>query len=68
MIAAVRKGRLDGAFVTCHPSDRIRGVNFEPLQFFLVGVMVPKGHRLARRTSITTDVLTEPLVAFSRKE
>jgi len=67
MIAAVREGRLDAAFVTRHPADRIRGVTFEPLRLFRVGVMVSTGHRSARKPSIA-DVLAEPLAVFSRKQ
>ena len=67
MIAAVREGRLDAAFVTRHPADRIRGVTFEPLRLFRVGVMVSTGHRFARKPSIA-DVLAEPLAVFSRKQ
>src|SRR6516225_7654372 len=69
MIAAVREGQLDAAFVTRHPSDRIRGVQFETLQLFRVGVMVQHGHRFARQNSIgISDLLTEPFAVFSRKE
>ena len=69
MIAAVREGRLDAAFVTRHPADRIRGVTFEPLRLFRVGVMVSKGHRFARKPSIAAaDVLAEPLAVFSRQQ
>ena len=47
----------------------MRGLKFEALKRFDVGVMVPKGHRFAKQQTVTkADVVSEPLALFGRKQ
>lgn len=69
MLAGLREGRLHAALMMQPSRSAARGVTFEPLRAYPVGILVSPAHRLARRRAVTmNDALAEPLVVFSRKE
>jgi DNA-binding transcriptional LysR family regulator len=69
MLAGLRAGTLDAA-LTVQPAAKVaRGLVFEKLRAYRMGVVVPPGHPFARRKSVDIrDVLAAPLVVFSQKD
>lgn len=69
MLAGLREGRLHAALMMQPSRAAARGVTFEPLRTYPIGILVPPAHPFARRRAVTMDdSLAEPLVVFSRKE
>jgi DNA-binding transcriptional LysR family regulator len=69
MLAGLREGHLHAALMMRPPKQAARGLVFEPLRTYPVGILVPPAHPLARRRVVSVgDALAEPLVVFSRKE
>lgn len=69
ILAGLRDGQLQSALTIRPHPDAMRGLRFDRLRRYRIGVCVPPGHRLARKDSVSgRDVLSEPLVAFSRKD
>lgn len=69
MLCGLRDGTLDVA-LTVKPAPRaMRGLHFETLRAYRVGVIVPHGHPLAKRRSTSAaEISAEPLVSFSRAD
>jgi DNA-binding transcriptional LysR family regulator len=69
MIAGLREGKLDIAFVV-RPSDgRLRGLRFERIMADSTFLAVSPKHPLARRRTVTlAEVAREPLIIYSRAE
>lgn len=69
MLSNLREGRLHAALMMQPGRQAARGVTFEPLRTYPVGVVVSPAHPFARRRDVTADdALAEPLAVFSRKE
>lgn len=69
MVAGLRKGELDLALMVEQPVRTMRGLQFERLRSFPVGVLVAAGHEFFRKKSVSTqEVLGQPLVGYSRKD
>lgn len=69
MLAGLREGKLQIAFLVRPGRSLLRGLHFEELSRDTMCVAVPPGHPLARGPSITTEqAAREPLVVFSPKE
>ncbi|MFN7139376.1 MAG: LysR family substrate-binding domain-containing protein, partial [Limisphaerales bacterium] len=69
MTAALLEKKIQAALIVGHPWIRIRGMTFEPLRRYRVGVIVPRTHPLARTKTLPLGALfKEQIVAFSKKE
>lgn len=69
ILAGLRDNQLQAALTVRPHPDAFRGLRFDRLRRYRIGVCVPPGHRLARKDSVTVrDVLAEPIVAFSRAD
>ena len=69
MLAGLREGKLQVAFMVRPTPAMLRGFNFSDLAREIMCVAVPPKHPLARARSVTVgQVAEEPLVVFSRKE
>jgi DNA-binding transcriptional LysR family regulator len=69
MLAGLRKGTLQIAFLVRPTRAMLRGLRFEELVEDVMRLAVPPGHRFARLRSIpVAQLAAEPLVAYSRQE
>ena len=69
MLAGVREGKLQVAFLVRPNRDRLRGLHFQELARDTMRLAVPPTHPLARLRSVTlAQTAREPLVVFSRTE
>jgi DNA-binding transcriptional LysR family regulator len=69
MLAGLRAGSLQLAFLARPLRRMVRGLRFEPLVLEPLRLAVPPGHPLARRRSVpVAEAVREPLVAYSRGE
>jgi DNA-binding transcriptional LysR family regulator len=69
MLAGLREGGLQAALMMQPSKQAARGLVFEPLRKYPVGILVPPAHSFARRRAVSVDdALAEPLVVFSRQE
>lgn len=69
MLAGLREGRLQAALMMQPSRSAARGLTFEPLRTYPVGIVVPPTHPLTRLRAVTLDdAIAEPIVVFSRKE
>jgi DNA-binding transcriptional LysR family regulator len=69
MVAGLQAKKLHAALVVDYPGLRSRELIFERLRSYRIGVMTNKEHHLATRRAVrVNEVLTEPLVVFSRNE
>lgn len=69
MLAGLRSGRLQLAFLVGIGAVRGRGLRFEPMGTLNTVLAVAPGHRWARRRSVRREALSgEPLITFSRAD
>ena len=69
MLAGVREGKLQAAFLVRPNRGMLRGLHFEELTRDTMCLAVPPYHALARNRSITVaQAAGEPLVVYSRKD
>lgn len=69
MLAGLRSGHLQLAFLVGIGAARGRGLRFEPLGKLNTVLAVAPGHRWARRRSVRREALSsEPLITFSRAD
>ncbi len=69
MLAGLREGRLHAALMMQPTKQAARGITFEKLRTYPIGVAVPANHAFGRRRGVTAqDLLAEPVVAYSRQE
>ena len=69
MIAGLRGGKLQIAFLVRPISGMLRGVNFEEILRDRICLAVALKHPLARRRTVSlADVVREPMVIYSRAE
>jgi LysR family transcriptional regulator, benzoate and cis,cis-muconate-responsive activator of ben and cat genes len=69
MIAGLREGRLQIAFMVRPTTGRLRGMHFEIIMRDAICVAVAPSHPLARRRSVRlAEVAQEPLMVYSRAE
>lgn len=69
MLAGLRKGALQIAFLVRPTRSMLRGLRFEGLARDLMCLAVPPGHRFARMRSVPlAQMAQEPLVAYSRQD
>ncbi len=69
MLAGVREGKLQVAFLVRPNRERLRGLHFQELARDTMCLAVPPGHDLARLRSVTlAQTAREHLVVFSRKD
>ncbi len=69
MLAGVRDGKLQIAFVVQPGRAMLRGLHFEELARDTMCLAMPPSHPLARLRSVTlAQAVREPLVVFSQKE
>lgn len=69
MLAGLREGKLEAAFLVQPNRGLLRGLHFEELAREPMCLAVPPGHKLARLRSVPVEQATrEPLVIFSRKD
>ncbi len=69
MLAGVREGKLQVAFLVRPTRAMLRGVRFEDLACDPMRLAVPPGHRFARVRSVPlAQAAQEPLVAYSRRD
>lgn len=69
MLAGVREGKLQVAFLVRPNRAMLRGLHFEELTRDTMCLAVPPGHNLASVRSVTlAQVAQQPLVVFSRKD
>lgn len=66
LLAGLRRGTLDGAFVGLRPLERTEGIQFVPWRREPLAAFVPFGHRFAERRELAlAELAGEPLVAVS---
>jgi len=66
MLRGLREKRLDAAFMMEPAKQSARGIVFEPLRSYRVGIAMSPIHRLVRRKSIAIcELLDEPFIAYS---
>jgi DNA-binding transcriptional LysR family regulator len=69
MLAGLRDGRLQAAFMLEPSKQAGRGVTFEKLRTYPIAVAVPPDHPFSRRRAVSVqDILAEPIVGLSLKE
>ena len=69
MLAGLREGRLQAALMMQPPKPSARGVVFEKLRTYPIGVAVPPDHPFCRRRAVPmAELLREPIVAYARKD
>ena len=69
MLARLRDGALQIAFLVRPSPAMLRGLRFENLRREALRLAVAPGHRLARRRTVRlAEFAREPLIAYSRKE
>jgi len=69
MLAGLREGKLQIAFVARPIASTLRGLRFEELLRDPVCVAVAPKHPLARQQTVTlAEIAGEPIIAFSRKD
>ena len=69
MIGGLRTGKLQIAFLVRPITGMLRGVNFEEVLRDSICLAVALKHSLARRRTVTlADVVSEPIVIYSRAE
>jgi DNA-binding transcriptional LysR family regulator len=69
MLSGLRRKRLHAAFLVEHPASLMRGLTFEKLFSYRVGIVAHKKHPLARRRGVAIrEILDEALIVLSRKE
>jgi LysR family transcriptional regulator, benzoate and cis,cis-muconate-responsive activator of ben and cat genes len=69
MLAGVREGKLQVAFLVRPSRAMLRGLHFEELARDTLCLAVPPKHALARLRSVTlAQAAREPLVVFTRKD
>jgi DNA-binding transcriptional LysR family regulator len=69
MLAGLRDGRLQIAFVVRLTPAMLRGLRFEELARDSICLAVAPKHPLARRRTVTlTEAAREPLITYSRKD
>jgi DNA-binding transcriptional LysR family regulator len=69
MLAGLREGRLQIAFVVRPTPAMLRGFRFEELARDPLCLALAPNHPLARRHAVTlAEAVREPLIAYSRKE
>lgn len=69
MVGGLRTGKLQIAFLVRPISGMLRGVNFEEVLRDPICLAVALKHSLARRRTVTlADVVSEPIVIYSRAE
>lgn len=69
MIAGLREGKLQIAFLVRPTSGMLRGVQFEEIMRDKICVAVAPNHPFARRRAVTlAEVAREPLMIYSRAE
>jgi DNA-binding transcriptional LysR family regulator len=69
MLAGLREGRLQIAFIVRLTPAMLRGLRFEELVRDSLCLAVAPKHPLARRRSVTlVEAAREPLIAYSRKD
>jgi DNA-binding transcriptional LysR family regulator len=69
LLAGLRKGSLQIAFLVRPTKAMLRGLQFEELVRDAICLAVPPGHPFARLRSISVErVAREPLVAYSRRD
>lgn len=69
MIAGLREGKLQIAFMVRPTSRMLRGVHFEEVMRDTICVAAAPNHPLARRRSVSlVEVAKEPLAVYSRAE
>jgi LysR family transcriptional regulator, benzoate and cis,cis-muconate-responsive activator of ben and cat genes len=69
MIGGLREGKLQIAFLVRPTAGMLRGVHFEEILRDAICLAVAPKHSLARRRTVTlADVVSEPIVIYSRAE
>lgn len=69
MLAGLRAGRLQIAFVACPITSALRGLRFDELVRDPICVAVAPKHPLARQRTVTlAEAAREPIIAYSRKD
>lgn len=69
MLAGLREGKLQIAFVVRLPPAMLRGLQFEELTRDALCLAVAPKHPLARRRTVTlTEAAREPLITYNRKD
>lgn len=69
MLAGLREGRLHAALMMQPSKQAGRGIQFEELKSYPVGVAVTPDHPFARRRRVTPEqVCAEPVLGYCRKE
>jgi len=69
MLAGLREGKLQIAFVARPTPAMLRGLRFEELARDPICLAVSPKHRLARQRSVTLEeAAREPIIAYSRKD
>jgi DNA-binding transcriptional LysR family regulator len=69
MIAGLREGKLQIAFMVQPTTGMLRGVRFEEIMRDPICVAVAPNHPLARRRTVSLpEVAQEPLITYSRAE
>jgi DNA-binding transcriptional LysR family regulator len=69
MLAGLREGRIQAAFMMQPSRTAARGIRFQALRTLPVVVAVPPDHPFARRSAVSmSEVQAEPLVGYSRRQ
>ena len=69
MLAGLREGKLQIAFVVRLPAALLRGLQFEELARDILCLAVAPKHPLARRRTVTlAEAAREPLITYNRKD
>jgi DNA-binding transcriptional LysR family regulator len=68
MLAGLREGRLQAALMMQPSKAAARGLVFERLRAYPIGIAVPPDHPFCRRRAVPmAELLTEPIVAYRRE-
>src|SRR5437773_2774960 len=69
MLAGLREGKLQIAFVARPIKSMLRGLRFEELSRDAIGLAVAPKHPLARQRTVTlAEAARQPIIAYSRKD
>jgi len=69
MFTGLREGKLQLAFVPRPVGRTLRGLNFDQLIFDPIRLAISPKHPLSRKHSVfVSDIVREPIIAYSRKD
>lgn len=69
MLAGIRNNHLQAALMVQPSKQAARGITFEKMREYPIVVVVPPKHPFARKQTVAlSEIVEQPIVAYSRKE